>query len=195
MDTNLCMCLCSAISDQHYSLITLTALTWLIILQIKINFSINDFELEIKVLKLWSYYTRWRISNAYSKPAVKLATFSHFIALTASCISLILSAYARTYKKIESFFSVKCVYKIRIKVSGITILSLKQGTTDRVLSENAIKLTKSLSLSVSRMAYTVVMANSNDFPDIEPDASNKIIWKSFQWITMQFFHIQQQQHK
>lgn len=77
--------------------------------------------------------------------------------------------------KSSRFFPVKCVYKIRIKVSGITILSLKQGTTDRVLSENAIKLTKSLSLSVSRMAYTVVMANSNDFPDIEPDASNKII--------------------
>lgn len=47
-------------------------------------------------------------------------------------------------------------------MSVFTILSLKHGTTDRVLSENAIKFTKSLSLSVSRMAYTVVMANSND---------------------------------
>lgn len=61
------------------------------------------------------------------------------------------------------------------KVANFTILSLKHGTTDRVLSENAIKLTKSLSLSVSRTADTVVIASSNDFPDIEPDASNKII--------------------
>lgn len=58
----------------------------------------------------------------------------------------------------------------------ITILSLKHGTTERVVSENAIKLTKSLSLSVSSMAFTVFMANSNDLPDIEPDASSKIIW-------------------
>lgn len=36
------------------------------------------------------------ISNAYSNPDVKFATFSHFITLTASFISLILSAKART---------------------------------------------------------------------------------------------------
>lgn len=60
-------------------------------------------------------------------------------------------------------------------MSNFTILSLKQGTTDLVLSENAIKFTKSLSLSVSRMAETVVIASSNDFPDIEPEASSKII--------------------
>lgn len=58
---------------------------------------------------------------------------------------------------------------------NITILSLKHGTTDLVLSENVIKLTKSLSLSISRIADTVVIASSNDFPDIEPDASNRII--------------------
>lgn len=56
-----------------------------------------------------------------------------------------------------------------------TILSLKQGTTERVLSENAIKLTKSLSLSVSRIADTVVIASSKDLPDIDPEASNRII--------------------
>lgn len=41
--------------------------------------------------------TRWSISNAYSNPDVKLATFSHFIALTASFISFTLSTLARTY--------------------------------------------------------------------------------------------------
>lgn len=41
--------------------------------------------------------TLWSSSNAYSKPAVKLATFSHLTDLTAAAISFLLSGVARTW--------------------------------------------------------------------------------------------------
>lgn len=57
----------------------------------------------------------------------------------------------------------------------LTILSLKHGTADRVMSENTIRLTKSLSLNVSSIASIVAMAISKLDPDIDPDESSKII--------------------
>lgn len=93
-----CMRFGGAIGNQHDSLITLTALARLIILcERKKEIGFFCFiRLNERIKQKYTNRTRCRISKAYSKPDVKLATFSHLIALTASFISLILSVYART---------------------------------------------------------------------------------------------------
>lgn len=117
--TYLCMCVGRSVRNQHDCLITLASLTWLIVLgarewkrereRTKISIEHKNCEHKnppghVRHRATWNKkvekpreLTRWSISNAYSNPDVKLATFSHFIALTASFISFTLSTLARTY--------------------------------------------------------------------------------------------------
>lgn len=73
----------------------------------------NNYLKKLNVFK--KQHTLCRSSNAYSKPAVKLAIFSHLTAFIAVIISFLLSGVARTYNiNLRIKFNSKILFKSKL---------------------------------------------------------------------------------